>query len=86
MTFILDDLIDLSGLLIVGQPWTKFMGDIRDTAYREMYDIDEINNRLRTNRMLYEYEELSNEEYEKENARLMDLRRRAMQVRGFDTD
>jgi len=51
-----------------------------------MYDIDEINNRLRTNRMLYEYEEISPEEYEKENTRLLDLRRRAMQVRGFDVD
>ncbi|MBU4266172.1 MAG: hypothetical protein L6243_02780 [Candidatus Altiarchaeales archaeon] len=86
MVFLLDDLADLTGVILLGQPWSQFFQKIHDTAKQEMYNIDEINNKIKTNRMLYEYGEIPTEEYEKINARLREDRKIALKVRGMDVE
>jgi len=58
MAFILDDLADFTGTFVVGQPWSQFFKKIHDTAKQEIYNLDTINNKIKTNRMLYEYGEI----------------------------
>ena len=84
MAFIIDDLINSTGIFVVGQTWTQLLKRIEDTAKREMYDIDKINNKIKTNRMLYEYGEKTKEDYERINAGLMEERKIAMKARGMD--
>lgn len=75
MVFIIDD-------LLLGPP-LFILKKIRDTAYQEMYNLDEINKKIKENRMLYESGEIPREEYEEENVHLMELRRKALEVRGM---
>ncbi len=75
MAFIIDD-------LLLGPP-LFILKKIRDTAYQEMYNLGEINKKIKGNRMLYESGEISKEEYEEENVHLMELRRKALEVRGM---
>ncbi|PKP54446.1 MAG: protein gvpG [Candidatus Altiarchaeales archaeon HGW-Altiarchaeales-3] len=75
MAFIIDD-------LILGPPMF-ILRKIRDTAYQEMYNLDEINKKIKENRMLYELEEIPKEDYEEENIHLMELRKVALEVRGM---
>lgn len=84
MALILDDLADFTGTFVVGQPWTQLFRKIYDTARQEMYDLSKVNNRIKTNRMLYEYGEIPREEYEKINAKLMEERKIAMKIRGME--
>lgn len=86
MAFILDDLANLTGIIILGQPWSQFFQKIHDTAKQEMYNLDSINNKIKTNRMLYEYGEVSKGEYEKVTARLREERKIALKVRGMDVE
>lgn len=86
MAFIIDDLIDTSGLLVVGQNWSQFFNRIHDAVKKEMFDLDKINNKIKTNRMLYEYGEIIQEEYEKTNTRLMEERKMALKARGMDVE
>lgn len=46
-----------------------------------MYPLDKIKNAVKENRMLYEFNEVSKEAYEKENTRLMELLKKAQKVR-----
>ncbi len=78
MVFIIDD-------LLLGPP-LFILNKIRDTAYQEMYNLDEINKKIKENRMLYEFGEISKEQYEEEKAHLMELRRMALQVRGMTSE
>ncbi len=75
MAFIIDD-------LLLGPP-LFILRKIRDTAYQEMYNLDEINKKIKENRMLYEDGEISKVKYEKKNAHLMELRKVALQLRGM---
>ncbi len=86
MVFIIDDLIDGTGILFTGQQWSQLFKRIHDTAKQEMYNLDEINKKITTNRMLYEYGDISKEEYEKINAKLMEERKIALKVRGMDVE
>lgn len=70
--FIIDDiLLQQLGITIPGlnNIWT--LTQIRDFTYREMYDPEKIKNSLKENRMIYEFGEITKEEYEKNNIRLM---------------
>lgn len=78
MAFIIDD-------LLLGPP-LFILKNIRDTAYREMYNLDNINKKIKENRMLYEYGEISKEGYGEKNVHLMELRRKALEVRGMVTE
>lgn len=70
--FILDDLllqhlgISLPGLNLL---WT--LDQIRDFAYRELYNPEKIKNKIKENRMLYEFGEISIDEYNKIYTELM---------------
>ena len=46
------------------------MEQIRDYVHAEMYDVDEINNAMKENRLLFEFEEITEEEYKKRNEKL----------------
>ena len=70
--FFVDDLllrslgISLPGLDLI---WT--MEQIQKFARRELYNPEKIKSRLKENRLLYEFGELTREDYEKTNSELM---------------
>ncbi|MDP2907142.1 MAG: protein gvpG [Nanoarchaeota archaeon] len=65
--------------LVISPSMTIFRA-IRDYALREMYPLEKIRDAVKENRMLYEFGEISKEEYEKENERLMPLLKMAVRV------
>ena len=67
MVFIIDDIL-LSPL-----KFTMWLGNkLRESAYQEMTDESKIHEELLQLQMRYETEEISEETYEKEEARLME--------------
>jgi len=58
--------------------WT--LEQIQNYAYRETYNPEKIRNRIKENRLLFEFEELSREEYERANIDLMHLLKMAERV------
>ncbi|HIE31112.1 MAG TPA: hypothetical protein EYP67_01850 [Methanosarcinales archaeon] len=70
--FIIDDLLLRQvGISIPGLDLIWIFEQIRDFAYREMYDPEKIRNRIKENRLLYEFEEIDREEYDRTNTELM---------------
>ncbi len=49
--------------------WT--LEQIRDFAYREMYNPEKIKSKMKENRMVYEFGEITKEEYETINTELL---------------
>jgi len=67
MVFIIDDIL-LSPIKL-----TMWLGNkLRESAYQEMTDESKIHEELLQLQMRYEMEEISEETYEKEEARLME--------------
>ncbi|MFC6964286.1 gas vesicle protein GvpG [Halocatena marina] len=62
MTFIIDDLLF--------RPFVTLADIIRSTAIDELYDIDEIQDDIKENRLLYEIGERSREEYDQRRVEL----------------
>lgn len=62
MTFIIDDLLF--------RPFLTLADIIRSTAIDELYDIDEIQDDIKENRLLYEIGERSHEEYDQRRLEL----------------
>lgn len=62
MTFIIDDLLF--------RPFVTLADIIRSTAIDELYDIDEIQDDIKENRLLYEIGERSREEYDQRRIEL----------------
>lgn len=62
MTFIIDDLLF--------RPFVTLADIIRSTAIDELYDIDEIQDDIKENRLLYELGERSREEYDQRRLEL----------------
>lgn len=62
MTFIIDDLLF--------RPFVTLADIIRSTAIDELYDIDEIQDDIKENRLLYELGECSHEEYDQRRLEL----------------
>ncbi len=60
---VIDDLIDLTGYLVTGMPWSMFLARLRDLACSQMYDPDVLRDRMKENQMLHELGEISEEEY-----------------------
>ena len=58
--------IEIPGLSLL---WT--MEEIREFALKELYNPEKIQGQIKENRMLYELEEVSLEEYERTNAELL---------------
>jgi len=70
--FLLDDiLLKMLGISIPGLDLISNIEIIRDFAYRELYNLDKIKNKIKENQMLYEFDELSMEEYEEKRTELM---------------
>ncbi len=70
--FILDDLLLRSvGLEIPGLDLIWTFEQIRDYAYKEMYNPEKIRNRIKENRMLYEFGDITRGEYDRINTELM---------------
>jgi len=71
--FFIDDLI-LRSLGISMPPGLDMIGtieQIQKLAYKEMYNPEKIKDKIKENRLLYEFGELTREEYERTNAELM---------------
>lgn len=70
--FILDDiLLRQVGISIPGLDLIWVMEQLRDFAHRELYNPEKVRNRIKENRMFYEFGEITREEYESTDARLM---------------
>lgn len=62
MTFLIDDLLF--------RPFVSLADVIRSAAIDEMYDVEEIQDEMKENRLLYELGERSHEEYEQRRTEL----------------
>lgn len=70
--FIIDDLLlRQMGITIPGLNLIWTLEQIRDFAHREMYNPEKIKNRIKENRLLFELGEMTIDEYEKTNAKLL---------------
>jgi hypothetical protein len=70
--FIIDDiLLRQMGITIPGLSLIWTLEQIRDFAYREMYNPEKIKNRIKENRLLFELGEIASDEYETANAELL---------------
>ncbi len=64
--FLIDDVfLRALGLSIPGWDTVWLMELLRDFAYKEMYNPEEIQDKIKENRMLYESGEITEEEYRK---------------------
>ncbi len=70
--FIIDDLLlRQMGITIPGLNLIWTLEQIRDFAYRELYNPEKIKNRIKENRLLFELGEMTIDEYENTNAKLL---------------
>jgi len=70
--FIIDDiLLRQMGITIPGLDLIWTLEQIRGFAHREMYNPEKIKNRIKENRLLFELGEMTIDEYEKNNAELL---------------
>ncbi len=83
--FIIDDiLLRQLGITIPGLDLIWTLEQIRDFAYREMYNPEKIKNSIKENRLLYEFGEITEEEYKRINAELTEQLKLAQ--RGEETN
>ena len=70
--FIIDDiLLRQLGITIPGLSLIWTLEQIRDFAYKELYNPEKIKNKIKENRLLFEFGELTSGEYEKNNVKLL---------------
>ena len=70
--FIIDDiLLRQLGITIPGLSLVWTLEQIRDFAYKELYNPEKIKNKIKENRLLFEFGELTSGEYENNNAKLL---------------
>jgi hypothetical protein len=70
--FIIDDiLLRQLGITIPGLSLIWTLEQIRDFANKELYNPEKIKNKIKENRLLFEFGELTSGEYEKNNAKLL---------------
>ncbi|MFZ3060121.1 MAG: gas vesicle protein GvpG [Candidatus Methanoperedens sp.] len=70
--FILDDIVLRQfGISIPGLDLLWTIEQIRGFAYREFYNPEKIKNRIKENRLLYEFGEINRDEYERINNELL---------------
>lgn len=69
--FLIDDFfLRALGISTPGLDSIWLMELIRDLAYREMYNPQEIMDKIKENRLLYEFEEITAEEYRRKEEEL----------------
>jgi hypothetical protein len=70
--FIIDDiLLRQMGITIPGWDLIWTLEQIKDFAYRELYNPEKIKNSIKENRLLFELGEITMDEYERTNAKLL---------------
>lgn len=70
--FLIDDVfLRALGVSMPGLDLIWLMELMRDLAYREMYNQEEIKDKIKENRMLYEFGEVTEEEYREKEEELM---------------
>jgi hypothetical protein len=70
--FIIDDiLLKQLGITMPGLSLLWTLEQIRDFAYKELYNPEKIKNKIKENRLLFEFGELSSGEYENNNIKLL---------------
>ena len=70
--FIIDDILFRQlGITIPGLSLIWTLEQIRDFAYKELYNPEKIKNKIKENRLLFEFGELTSGEYENNNAKLL---------------
>jgi hypothetical protein len=70
--FIIDDLLLRQvGVTIPGLDLIWTLEQIKDFAYRELYNPEKIKNSIKENRLLFELGEITMDEYERTNAKLL---------------
>ncbi|MGA9099076.1 MAG: gas vesicle protein GvpG [Methanotrichaceae archaeon] len=70
--FFVDDLLLRSlGISVPGLDLIWTVEQIQKFARKELYNPEKIKNQLKENRLLYEFGELTREDYEKKNSELM---------------
>ncbi|RPJ75683.1 MAG: hypothetical protein EHM20_08545 [Alphaproteobacteria bacterium] len=60
------------GISIPGLDLFSMLEIVRNYAYKELYNPEKIKNEIKENQMLYEFGELSREEFEETRSRLME--------------
>jgi hypothetical protein len=70
--FIIDDiLLRQLGITIPGLNLIWTLEQIRDFAFKELYNPDKIKNKIKETRLLFEFGEMTIDEYERTNAKLL---------------
>jgi hypothetical protein len=70
--FIIDDiLLRQMGITIPGWDLIWTLEQIKDFAYRELYNPEKIKNSIKENRLLFELGEITMDEYGRTNAKLL---------------
>jgi hypothetical protein len=72
MLFLDDLILRALGISIPGLDLIYTLEIIRDYAYKELYNPEKIKNGIKENQMLYEFGEISREEFEETKSRLME--------------
>lgn len=71
--FILDDfLLRMLGVSVPGLDFVSTLELVKNLAYKELYNPDKVKNEIKENQMLYEFGEISREEFEETKSRLME--------------
>ena len=85
--FIIDDiLLKAAGITIPGLSLIWTLEQIRDFAFREMYDPEKIKSKIKENRMLFEFGEVNKDEYETNNVKLLQELKLAQRGTQMDID
>ncbi|MFB3765601.1 MAG: gas vesicle protein GvpG [Methanotrichaceae archaeon] len=71
MFFVDDILLRSLGISLPGLDLIWTVEQIQKFAHKELYNPEKIKSQLKENRLLYEFGELTREEYEKANSELM---------------
>ena len=71
--FILDDiLLRMLGISVPGLDFFSTLELVKNVAYKELYNPEKIKNKIKENQMLYEFGEISRDEFEETKSRLME--------------
>lgn len=71
--FIWDDiLLRMLGISVPGLDFFSTLELVKNIAYKELYNPEKIKNQIKENQMLYEFGEISRDEFEETKSRLME--------------
>lgn len=71
--FILDDiLLRMLGISVPGLDFFSTLELVKNIAYKELYNPEKIKNKIKENQMLYEFGEISRDEFEETKSGLME--------------